>query len=95
MVLLKLDITKAFDTADWAFCWWCSRRLDFGERWITLVCGLLSSVSTRVLVNGIAGGYIADKHGLRQGDPRLVLLGSVPGALQWVVTLPAGGDPKD
>ena len=31
-VLLKLDITKAFDTMDWAFLLEVLRKLGFGER---------------------------------------------------------------
>jgi hypothetical protein len=68
-ILLKLDITKAFDTVDWAFLLEVLKKLGFGHKWITMVCGLLGSASTRVVVNGAAGGLIYNRRGLRQGDP--------------------------
>ena len=51
-VLWKLDTTKAFDTVDWAFLCEVLRKLGFGERWIGMVGGLLSTSSTCVLLNG-------------------------------------------
>ncbi|KAM0899529.1 hypothetical protein ACQ4PT_021212 [Festuca glaucescens] len=68
-VLLKLDITKAFDTVDWAFLIDVLRKLGFGERILAVICALLSTASTCVLLNGIPGSRIANRRGLRQGDP--------------------------
>ena len=51
-ILLKLDITKAFDSVSWAFLLEVLRKLGFGSRWRDLVCGLLASSSTQVLLNG-------------------------------------------
>jgi hypothetical protein len=68
-VLLKLDITKAFDSVDWAFLVDVLRNLGFGERILAVICALLSTASTRVLLNGIPGSRIANMCGLRQGDP--------------------------
>ncbi|KAM0826330.1 hypothetical protein ACQ4PT_068946 [Festuca glaucescens] len=73
-VLIKLDITKAFDTVDWAFLLEVLAKLGFGHRWITMICGLLGTASTRVVVNDIAGGLIYNRRGLRQGDPLSPLL---------------------
>jgi hypothetical protein len=73
-VMLKLDITKAFDTVDWAFLLEVMRHVGFGQKWIAWVAGLLASSSTRVLVNGIPGEVIYNKCGLRQGDPFSPLL---------------------
>jgi hypothetical protein len=39
-ILLKLDITKAFDTVDWAFLLDVMAKLGFGRRWISMICGL-------------------------------------------------------
>jgi hypothetical protein len=68
-VLLKLDITKAFDTVEWPFIIEVLRRLGFGERILTCICALLSTATTRVLLNGCPGSRIANRRGLRQGDP--------------------------
>jgi hypothetical protein len=54
-ILMKLDITKAFDTVDWSFLVDVLWKLGFGERLITCFCALLSMASTRVLLNGTPG----------------------------------------
>ncbi|KAM0924080.1 hypothetical protein ACQ4PT_005078 [Festuca glaucescens] len=64
-ILLKLDITKAFDTVDWAFLLEVLEKLRFGHKWITMVCGLLGTASTRAVVNGMAGGLIYNRRYLR------------------------------
>ena len=57
-ILLKLDITKAFDSVSWPFLLEVLRKLGFGSRWCDLICGLLASSSTQVLLNGIPGEFI-------------------------------------
>ena len=68
-VLLKLDITKAFDTVDWSFLLEVLKKLGFGERLLACICALLSTASTRILLNGCPGAKVAHRRGLRQGDP--------------------------
>jgi exonuclease III len=68
-ILLKLDITKAFDSVSWAFLLEVLDKLGFGLRWRDILCGLLASSSTQVLLNGVPGDYIQHRRGLRQGDP--------------------------
>lgn len=53
-VLLKLDITKAFDTISWPLLE-IMRHLGFGARWRNLLSNLLLSSSTQILLNGQAG----------------------------------------
>jgi hypothetical protein len=67
--LLKLDISKAFDSVSWSFLLEVMRRVGFGQRWRDLICLILSTSSTQILVNGEPGDTIYHHRGLRQGDP--------------------------
>jgi hypothetical protein len=68
-ILLKLDITKDFDAVDWLFLLEVLRKMGFGPRLLACICALLSTTSTRVLLNGSPGAHVANRRGLRQGDP--------------------------
>lgn len=65
-ILLKLDISKAFDSVSWPFlevlCYF-----RFGQRWSNLLCLILATSSTHILVNGEPGDTIMHHRGLRQG----------------------------
>uniref|UniRef100_A0A453BHF4 Reverse transcriptase domain-containing protein n=1 Tax=Aegilops tauschii subsp. strangulata TaxID=200361 RepID=A0A453BHF4_AEGTS len=53
------------------------RQFGFGHRFLKWIAILLSSASTRVLLNGVPGPPIWHKEGLRQGDslsPQLFVL---------------------
>jgi hypothetical protein len=45
------------------------QRRGFPPRFRNWITALLTTASTRVLLNGIAGAPIAHGRGLRQGDP--------------------------
>jgi len=68
-ILLKLDISKAFDSVSWPFLLEVLQQLGFGQVWRDIISGLLSSSSTQVLLNGVPGDRIHHRRGLRQGDP--------------------------
>lgn len=68
-VLLKLDLTRAFDTISWSFLFEALRQYGFGSRFLNWLAILLSSASTRLLINGESGPSIWHRRGLRQGDP--------------------------
>ena len=70
-ILLKLDISKAFDSVSWSFLLEVLRKVGFGQRWRDLICLILSTSSTQILVNGEPGDTIYRHRGLRQGDPLL------------------------
>jgi hypothetical protein len=45
------------------------KQLGFGQIWRDIICGLLASSSTQVLLNGFPVKHIIYRRGLRQGDP--------------------------
>jgi hypothetical protein len=71
-VLLKLDISKAFDTVAWPFLLELMRAWDFGQRWCDWIALLISTASTRILLNGQLGEMIWHRRGLRQGDTPVI-----------------------
>jgi hypothetical protein len=73
-VLLKVDLSKAFDTVAWSFLLEILARLGFPLRWRDWISYLLSTATTRVQVNGRPGRRIYHAQGLRQGDPLSPLL---------------------
>jgi hypothetical protein len=68
-ILLKLDISKAFDSVSWPFLLEILRHLGFGQIWRDIISGLLYTSTTQVLMNGVPGDLISHCRGLRQGDP--------------------------
>ena len=73
-VLLKLDISKAFDTLSWAFLLDVLQALGFSSRRRDWIAILVASASSRVLVNGVPGPKIIHRRGVRQGDSLSPLL---------------------
>lgn len=68
-IMLKLDITKAFDSVSWPFLLEVMKNLGFGQIWCDIIRGLLTTSSTQVILNGSPEGRIVYERGLRQGDP--------------------------
>jgi len=66
---IKLDISKAFDSVSCSFLLEVLQDLGFGLPWCNLVSNLLSTSSTRILVNGEPGEILQNQRGLRQGTP--------------------------
>ena len=67
--MLKMDISKAFDSVQWPLLVEVLQHMGFGQRWRSLLCGILSTSTTKVMVNGEPGDTIYNCKGLRQGDP--------------------------
>ena len=66
---LKLDVSKAYDRVEWQFMEKTMRKMDFHERWITIIMKCISTVTYRIKVNGGLTKQIIPSRGLRQGDP--------------------------
>lgn len=73
-MLLKIDLAKAFDSVAWPFLLEVLEHVGFPLQWCDWVSAILSSVSTRILMNGRPGKRICHARGLRQGDPLSPLL---------------------
>jgi hypothetical protein len=68
MLLLKLDISKAFNTLSWPFLLEVLQAHGFSGRWCTWVETLLSTASLRIVLNRHQGPSIRHLRGVRQGD---------------------------
>lgn len=65
---IKIDIAEAFDSVSWAFLLELLEFLGL-PNWRDWVSALLSTASTKILLNGRPGSRICHARGLRQGDP--------------------------
>ena len=72
--LFKVDIAKAFDSVNWSFLLAILRHMGFPRRWINWISLLLSTTSTKIILNGQPGKRIIHVRGLRQGVPLSPLL---------------------
>ncbi|XP_024039551.1 uncharacterized protein LOC112098152 [Citrus clementina] len=65
---LKIDMSKAYDRVEWKFLKLMMLRMGFAEDWVEIIMLCVSTVSYRVIRNGIEVGPIVPSRGLRQGD---------------------------
>jgi hypothetical protein len=68
-MLLKLDISKAFDKLNWDYMRAMLLAFGFDQRWVTWIMNLTSSAFFSILVNGIPSRTFSPTRGIRQGDP--------------------------
>lgn len=65
--LLKLDISKAFDSVRWSFITDALRAMGIPEMFIHWIHTCLSTDAFSVSVNGELEGFFGSEHGLRKG----------------------------
>jgi len=65
--VMKIDISKAFDSVQWCFVLKSLEAIGFPERYIHWIKLCISTPSFSVQVNGELAGYFQSKRGLRQG----------------------------
>ena len=68
-LFIKLDISKAFDTLNWAYLLDVLRACGFSQKWRNWVADILGSSSSRIVINGQRSNAINHRRGVRQGDP--------------------------
>lgn len=68
-IILKLDMTKAYDRLDWNFLKEILHSFGLGENFIQLIdyCGTTPKFS--VMMNGPYKSFFKSSRGVRQGDP--------------------------
>lgn len=68
-MVLKLDMSKAYDRVKQVYLEDIMRRMSFYNTWIDLIMVYVKIVSYLILVNGEPQGIIHPSRGMRQGDP--------------------------
>lgn len=67
-VVMKLDMTKAYDRLTWLFLTKVLRKMGFLERFISMVFGIVSNNWYSVLINGQTWGFFKSSRGVKKGD---------------------------
>ena len=65
-VVLKLDMSKAYDKVEWDFFRWILTKRGFDDKWANLIMRCITSSSFTFNINGEVKGRVVE-HSLRQG----------------------------
>eukprot|EP00253_Pinus_taeda_P036183 PITA_36183 len=68
-MLLKIDLSKAFDSISWEYMQKVLKAFGFDNSWIRWISSLISSTFFSILINGIPTSTFRSSRGIRQGDP--------------------------
>lgn len=68
-MILKLDLSKAFDKLGWTYMQKMLNAFGFSPMWVRWIMSLISSSFFSILVNGIPSQTFSPSREIRQGDP--------------------------
>lgn len=68
-MIIKLDMSKAYDRISWIFIDKVLEIFGFSQRWIALIHIVISGVWYSIVINGNRKGFFSSYQGLKQGDP--------------------------
>jgi Reverse transcriptase (RNA-dependent DNA polymerase) len=70
-VFMKIDFSKAFDSVNWSFLMAVMKARGFTDRWMQWMHKMLTSSSSRLMLNGEVSQYFKHKRGATAGRPPL------------------------
>jgi hypothetical protein len=86
-MMMKLDMSKAYDRMNWDFLRKMLLAFGFGGDWVDWVMNLVSTTFFSILVNGSPSKTFNVSRGLHQGDLIISLhvhhFGRRPGFVAW------------
>ncbi|XP_035544570.1 uncharacterized protein LOC108988642 [Juglans regia] len=68
-VVIKLDMSKAYDRVDWKFLLHVLDAFGFSAQFCDLIKACISTPWYSIMMNGTPKGFFKSERGLRQGDP--------------------------
>lgn len=77
-IIIKLEMTKAYDRVSLEYLNHVLRLLAFSEDWIDMICRLISNNWYSITKNGTRNGFFKSTRGTRQGyqlSPSLFVIG--------------------